>query len=73
MTLDPKVTFGPHANLVVDKVASRLSVLKAVSGTDWGSSCEDLQLTFKSILASIFDYTAPVFSPNLKPSNVKKL
>ena len=49
VTLDPQLTFGPHAKTVVAKVGSRLNVLKAVAGTDWGSSSEDLQLTFKSM------------------------
>ena len=70
VTLDPQLTFGPHAKLVVGKVASRLNVLKAVAGTDWGTSSEDLQLTFKAIAAPIINYAAPVYSPNLKPSNV---
>ena len=73
VTLDPQLTFGPHAKKVVEKAASRLKVIKAVAGTDWGSSSEDLLLTYKAIGSTVIDYAAPVFSPNLKPSNVLKI
>ena len=73
VTLDPLLTFGPHAKTVVDKVGARLKVLKALAGTDWGHSPEDLSITFKSLVSSVINYAAPIYSPNLKPCNITKL
>ena len=73
VTLDPALTFGPHAKNIVDKVSSRHKVLKALAGTDWGNSREDMLLTFKSLVSSVIDYAAPIYSPNLKPSHLGKL
>ena len=58
ITLDPQLTFGPHAKSVVGKVGSRLKILKALAGTDWGHSAEDLGLTFKSLVSSVINYGA---------------
>ena len=73
LTLDPHFTFGPHVKTVVGKMATRLKVLKALAGTNWGDAKEDLLLTYKALGGSIIDYAAPIFSPNLKPTHVKKL
>ena len=73
VTLDPHYTFGPHVKTVVNKLAARLKVLKALAGTNWGNAKEDLLLTFKSLGGSVIDYAAPIFSPSLKQTHVKKL
>ena len=70
VTWDPLLTFGPHARAVAGKVRSRLNILKALAGTDWGHSQEDLALTFRSLAMSLINYAAPIYSPNLKPSNI---
>ena len=54
-------------------MGSRLKVLKALAGTDWGSDPEDKLLTYKSLAASIPNFAAPVYSPNLKPTHLRKL
>ena len=38
-----------------------------------GNDKEDLLLTFKSLGGSVIDYAAPIFSPSLKQTHVKKL
>ena len=73
VTLDPHYTFGPHVKTIANKVAAHLKVLNALAGTNWGNAKEDLLLTYKSLGASIIVYAAPIFSPNLKPTHVKKL
>ena len=73
VTWGTSFTFGPHVRSVVSKVGSRLKVLKALAGTDWGSSQADLLATYKSLEASVINYAAPIYSPNFKPSNIKKL
>ena len=54
-------------------MGSRLKVLKALAGTDWGSTPEDMLLTYKSLAASIPDFAAPIYSPNLKRTHLKKI
>ena len=73
VTLDPHFTFGPHVKAVVNKLASGNKVLKALAGSDWGHSKEDLLRTYKSLGALVINYAAPIFSPCLKPSHVRKL
>ena len=73
ITLDPQLTFGPHARTVVAKVGARLKIMKALSGTDWGHSHEDLEITFKSLVTSVINYGAPIYSPNLKPTHINKI
>ena len=73
VTLDPHFTFGPHAKKVVDKMGSRLKVLKALAGMDWGGEPEVMLQTYKSLAASIPDFAAPIYSSNLKPTHLQKL
>ena len=73
ITLDPQLTFGPHARSVVTKVGSRLKILKALAGTDWGHSHEDLLITYKSLATSVINYGAPLYSPNLKPTHINRI
>ena len=65
VTFDPQLTFGPHAKTVVKKVATRLRVLKALAGTDWGHDKEDLLLIVCSVLVLLL--LTPVRSPSLGP------
>ena len=58
VTLDPMFTFGPHSKTVVDKVSTRLKILKSLAGTDWGHSKEDLNLTYKMLGSSVINYAA---------------
>lgn len=53
----------------------RLKVIKALAGTSRGQDTESLLLTFKVIVLvkTKLDYAAPVWSPNAKPSSVKRL
>ena len=48
-------------------------MIKALAGTSWGQDTETLLLSFKVLVKTKLDYAAPVWSPNVKPSSVKRL
>ena len=48
-------------------------MVKALAGTSWGQDKETLLLTYKVLVKTKLDYAAPVWSPNAKPSSLKRL
>ena len=73
LTLDPQLTFNKHADGVVAKLGSRLKIHKAMAGTDWGHSVEDITITYKSIGESVINHNAAIYGPNLKPTHRKNI
>ena len=73
LTFDPQMTFGPEASNVVDKLGTRLKIIKCLAGSDWGHSKEDLSLTYKAIGVSVISQNAALYSSNLKDSHHKKI
>ena len=73
VTLDPLFTFSPHVRETAKGAAERLKVIKALAGTSWGQDAETPLMTYKTIIRTKLDYAAPVWSPNVKPSPVKRL
>ena len=71
--LDPLFTFSPHARETARGAAERVKVLKALAGTSWGQDAESLLITYKALIRTKLDYASPVWSPNIKPSPVRRL
>jgi hypothetical protein len=55
------------------KGSKQLSILKAVSCTDWGFDKETLLLTFNAMIKPTFTLGAPIWFPNMNPTNVEKM
>ena len=65
---DSLLSFSHHAKSLVTKLGQRNSLLRALSGTTWGKDKECLNMTYKAIGRSLFNYAAPIWSPNLSKS-----
>ena len=65
VTFDRELNFNTHTQNVAANVNKRNNVLRALSGTSWGQTQENLIHTYKSIGRSIINYAAPVYTPNL--------
>jgi hypothetical protein len=71
--LDTMFTSNNQASQNQAKGNKRYNMMKAVSGSDWGNDKETLLMTFNCIVGSVFDFGAPVYFPNCKPTNVAKI
>jgi hypothetical protein len=73
LTLDPKLTFTPHTQLINQKARNRLNSLKALAAHSWGQDQETLTLVYKQYVRSLLEYAAPAWHPSLSVSNLTKL
>ena len=73
VTLDTHLSFSPHIAKVAGKASSRLKILKALAGTDWGQEKETILMTFKSSVSPVFNYAAPLYRPNDSKSALGRL
>ena len=73
VTFDTMFTFSEHAKTTANKVSQRNNILKALAGTNWGQSKETILSTYKAIGRSCINYASPIYTPNLKDSNLLKL
>ena len=73
VTFDPTLTFHRHATNIKNKLQARNNVLKTIAGSTWGKDKETLSLTYKAIGRPIANYAAPIFAPQLRPTNWKKI
>ena len=73
LKLDPAFRFGHYAVDLRTRAAPRLNVLKALTGTRWGQHKETIEITYKSIIRSLFTYVAPVWLPHISSTNLHKL
>ena len=71
VVFDTHFNFGKQVEYVAERAASRLRILKALSGTGWGQQRETLLVTYKALVRSLMTYAAPVWYPNA--SNVRRL
>ena len=73
VTFDSMYTFTPHVEQTISKAKSKVNLLKAVAGTDWGQSKELLITTYKAIGRSILEYAVPIWSPIISTTSWKRL
>ncbi|VDN20766.1 unnamed protein product [Dibothriocephalus latus] len=67
---DPLFTFAGHAREVAGKVSCCTKVLV---GTSWGCAKETLATTFKVLVKSHLTYAAPIWSPTINSSSLRRL
>lgn len=73
VTFDTMYCFGPHIEKTVNKVKSKLNILKSLTGTDWGQNKEIMLTTYKAICRSNLEYGSHIWSPIITPTNWDKL
>jgi hypothetical protein len=60
VNFDPKVDFGIQAKASKGKGSSRVPILKALTGTDWGHDMETILQTFKCLILSCMSFNSPI-------------
>ena len=70
---DTHNTGNKQATESVIKINKQLGIMSAVKNSNWGFDKETLSLTYNSIIKPTIGFGAPIWVPNMKPSNVKKL
>ena len=73
VTFDPHFTFTPHITSLISRATSRLNILKALAGTNWGQHKETIIITYKSLIRSLFTYATPIWFPNTNPTILRRL
>ena len=64
------LSFNAHCIHVANRVSKRNTVLKALTGINWGQQKETLLLTYKVLIAN---YAAPVWSTNASDTSLEKI
>ena len=73
VTYDTMFTFSKHVNIIVDKAKTKVNIMKKLAGSTWGQDKDTLSLTYKSIVRSVLEYAAPIWSPIISDSSWQKL
>jgi hypothetical protein len=73
VTFDPLFNFGENADDYKGKVDKCVPVMSALGRTSWGDDKETLLFTFNALMKPTLTYCAPIWAPNTKKSNRKKL
>ena len=65
--------FSHHLDDIIGRCLKRLQILKALAGTDWGQSKENLIMTYKALIRSLIDYGCVIGYPNASKTQIHKL
>ncbi|GIY31397.1 reverse transcriptase domain-containing protein [Caerostris extrusa] len=70
ITMDPEFPFTRHIVHIANKALRKLSILKNLRGTTWGSRPKTVKNAFCSIIRPLLEYAAPIWNPNSQPSKM---
>jgi len=70
ITLDRSLTFRHHIEKLKNKMTSRLSLVKRLSGLNWGARFDVLRISTLSLLVAPAEYCAPIWT---QCAHVRKL
>ncbi|GFV13228.1 putative RNA-directed DNA polymerase from transposon BS [Trichonephila clavipes] len=70
-TLDSEVNCGKHIEKIADKARKRISILKYLSGRDWGSDASTLRITYTTLVCPVLEYGYQIFLV-ASPTNLKE-
>ena len=62
MIFDSKLTWQLHIENIVTRSKRKLNILRALTGTKWGSSSKSLLIVYRAIIRSIFDYGCQAYN-----------
>ena len=71
--LDSRLSFKEHLAKLQKECGRRLQQMRAIAGTDWGSSSMDLRALYVSYVRSVLDYAAAAWSPLMCATRKKNL
>jgi hypothetical protein len=69
----PKINFGIQAKASKGKGSSRVLILKALTGTDWGHDMETILRIYKCLILSCMSFNSPIWFPNTSATNIQGL
>ena len=72
ITLDEKLTFSTHTDLICMRAQRRLNMLASMRGKSWGLGSSLIASTYKVLIGSIFDYSSIILL-SIAPSNLNRL
>ena len=61
MILDQRLTWTKHNNYIIDRCNRRLNILRALSGTDWGTDKKTMTTLYRTLIRSIMEYGATAY------------
>ena len=64
VTFDHHFKFNAHVKSLVTRALPRINILRALTGTNWGQQKETIIITYRSLIQSLFIYTAPIWYPH---------
>ena len=64
---------SPLARDWVERASRALNIMKALAGLSWGFTTETLVATYKAIVRTILNYTAPIWFTQVSSSHLVKL
>ena len=73
ITIDRGMSFRPHVSEVNARAKSRLNVMRALSSSKFGHSCESQTALYKQFIRPVLEYASPAWSPNLAQSHMATL
>ena len=62
MLFDSSLTWGPHIKALKTSVESKINILKAISGAEWGADRHTLLMLYKTIVLSKLSYGCQLYS-----------
>jgi hypothetical protein len=72
LTFSNGYVWSPQASEAGVKMSSRVQLLKAIRGLDFGDK-ETLRLTYNAFVKPAYSYIVPVWYPHAKPTSIKRL
>eukprot|EP01059_Diplonema_ambulator_P016265 TRINITY_DN2763_c1_g4_i1.p1 TRINITY_DN2763_c1_g4~~TRINITY_DN2763_c1_g4_i1.p1 ORF type:complete len:896 (+),score=153.07 TRINITY_DN2763_c1_g4_i1:330-2690(+) len=73
VTIDDKLTFEEHVNLVTANARRRMGLLKKLAGTTWGAKRCLMRRTYLTFVQPVIRYALGVFGPLLRDPQLKTL
>lgn len=73
ITVDNKLTFEKHINNISKKCIKSLNLLRCLAGVSWGADPVILDLLYKSLIRSQFDYSSAVYIDSVHAHKLDKI
>ncbi|GIY98199.1 reverse transcriptase domain-containing protein [Caerostris extrusa] len=68
--MDPELRFTRHIVHTANKALRKLSILRKLCGTTWGSRPKTVKNAFCSIIRPLLEYAAPIWNPSSQSSKM---
>jgi hypothetical protein len=69
---DNRLTFDGHMNRLVERLKSRLNIMRSITGITWGASPTIMRTFYKQAIRSLVDYAAPALLINSTGPHTKR-